>query len=635
MTHKERMLLALKGEFADCLAFAPRLDLWHFPNAKAGTLPERHKGRTADEIALSEGWPLHHVVVDYFSAKDPDALLHRAIGVHRMREHPFRVKFSDRINIEVKRNGPTTKVTYHTPLGTLKTMTELSDEMKMSGVAVPWIKEHIVKSPEDLALVECLFENMDVIHNEDEFVEFAEEIGDDGLVFTTFTNAASPMHHIQKYFLDNTEFFIFYREHYGKLSHLAQSMESFYEKGLSVIAGSSVEVVNWGANFDDTLTFPPYFKKEIVPWLQKAARVLAENGKYLSSHCDGENRGLLDLIKESNIHMAESVCPHPMTKVSINDYYRTWCDKLTIFGGIPSNLLLRDTCSDEDFESFLNEFFRAITPGNRFIVGVADSVPPESDFERLVYLGERIRKEGKLPLQAGSFNPMAGQKLMPHKQKKAEEVFAQDDPLTSLRQKVLDGNVEQTLEHIKELLAKGYKAQAILQGGMLSAMEIIGGRFKDGSVFIPEVLMSAKAMNTGVVLLEPELAKGGVQSSGKIILGTVKGDLHDIGKNIVQTMLRGVGYDVIDLGINVPEEKFIEEVGWHKPDILGLSALLTTTMPQMKNVILKLKEAGLREQVKVIVGGAPVSQQFANNIGADGYASDAGEAIELVRNFKK
>lgn len=160
-----------------------------------------------------------------------------------------------------------------------------------------------------------------------------------------------------------------------------------------------------------------------------------------------------------------------------------------------------------------------------------------------------------------------------------------------------------------------------------------GGRFRDGTVFIPEVLLSARAMNTALAVLEPYLAEEKKQAAGKVLIGTVRGDLHDIGKNIVATMLRGVGFEVVDLGINIPVEDFAAGIERHAPNILGMSALLTTTMPEMKKVIDLLVARGIRDRVKVMVGGAPVNEKFARDIGADGYAADAGSAVDLAKRL--
>jgi methylmalonyl-CoA mutase cobalamin-binding domain/chain len=198
---------------------------------------------------------------------------------------------------------------------------------------------------------------------------------------------------------------------------------------------------------------------------------------------------------------------------------------------------------------------------------------------------------------------------------------------------VLAGDVDNLIDTVDSMLDLKYDPREILSIGMLSAMEIIGERFKDGTAFIPDVLLSARALNEALKVLEPHLAGMQVEKSAKIMVGTVLGDLHDIGKNMVLTMLKGVGYETVDLGVNVKAENFVKQVSEHRPQILGLSALLTTTMPQMELVINALEEAGLRNLVRVIVGGAPVNTKFADDIGADGYARDGGEVITLVKSL--
>jgi 5-methyltetrahydrofolate--homocysteine methyltransferase len=293
---------------------------------------------------------------------------------------------------------------------------------------------------------------------------------------------------------------------------------------------------------------------------------------------------------------------------------------------------LEETASDEDFEAYLDYFFRAVAPGKRIIAGIADTTPPNAVFDRLVRIGERIQKEGRLPLEAGTIRPM----IKAHLQRAADRVSphrAAEKSYQTVYEDVLRGDHQAIQEHVKQLLDEGHDARAILNQGMLSAMEVIGERFKTGEVFIPEVLLSARAMNEALKVLEPYLASGEGESSGKILIGTVRGDLHDIGKNMVSTMLRGVGFEIRDLGINVPTEEFVRQVADYKPDILGLSALLTTTMPEMKRVIDALQAEGLRNDVKVMVGGAPVNERFAQEIGADGYAPDAGEAVALAKRL--
>lgn len=186
---------------------------------------------------------------------------------------------------------------------------------------------------------------------------------------------------------------------------------------------------------------------------------------------------------------------------------------------------------------------------------------------------------------------------------------------------------------IKELLDGGTPAYEIVDDWLIAAMNDIGKRFRENILFVPEVLISARAMNAAFEMLAPHLTSGEFAYKGKVLLGTVKDDLHDIGKNLVGLMFKSGGYEVIDLGIDVPAEKFIEGIVEHNPDILAMSALLTNTLPQMEVVINELKNNGLRDKVKVMVGGAPVSQEFAEEIGADGFAADASSAVEVAHKL--
>ena len=192
-----------------------------------------------------------------------------------------------------------------------------------------------------------------------------------------------------------------------------------------------------------------------------------------------------------------------------------------------------------------------------------------------------------------------------------------------------DGDVKELKQLTQSAIDAKIAPQVILNQGLISSMLQLGTKFKNGEVYIPEVLMAARAMNEAVKLLKPQFGAEGIRIKGKFMIGTVKGDLHDIGKNLVGMMLEGAGYQVVDLGIDVPAEVFVQRVREEKPQILGIAALLTTTLDQMEAIIGGLKAAGLRDGVKVMVGGAPVTAQFAKKIGADAYAEDAGSAVEL------
>jgi 5-methyltetrahydrofolate--homocysteine methyltransferase len=205
--------------------------------------------------------------------------------------------------------------------------------------------------------------------------------------------------------------------------------------------------------------------------------------------------------------------------------------------------------------------------------------------------------------------------------------------LNSLAQSVIDGNVEQVKDQVRSLISSGTNPVEIVNQGLIAGMNVVGARFKAGDMYVPEVLMCAKSMGAGLELVKPLIAEKDVQNKGKVVIGTVKADLHDIGKNLVSMMMQSAGLEVIDIGIDVAPEKFIEAVREHKPNVVGMSALLTTTMPAMQETIELLEEEGLRDKVKVIIGGAPVSQEFATSIGADGYAPDAATATDLCKDF--
>jgi 5-methyltetrahydrofolate--homocysteine methyltransferase len=205
--------------------------------------------------------------------------------------------------------------------------------------------------------------------------------------------------------------------------------------------------------------------------------------------------------------------------------------------------------------------------------------------------------------------------------------------LSLLSQAIDQGDREKTIQLTEEALGAGANPQDIIGQGLQAGMAIVGEKFSNGEYFLPDMLMAARAMKAALEVLKPALEKTGMPTIGKVVIGTVEGDMHDIGKNVVATFLSGNGFEVFDLGLNVPVRRFVQEVREKKPDIVGMSALLTTTMPVMGKVIEALKEAGLRSQVKVIVGGAPVTQEYANYIGADGYAHDGGKAVPVCREL--
>jgi 5-methyltetrahydrofolate--homocysteine methyltransferase len=203
----------------------------------------------------------------------------------------------------------------------------------------------------------------------------------------------------------------------------------------------------------------------------------------------------------------------------------------------------------------------------------------------------------------------------------------------ALQNAIMEGDVDATKEAVQAALDAGTAPGSILTDGMIPAMGEVGRLFEEGEYFVPEMLIAARAMQAGLGLLKPHLASSDVKATGTVVIGTVKGDLHDIGKNLVALMLEGAGFEVKDLGVDVAPEKFVEAVHAGGVDIVALSALLTTTMPSMKATIEAIQQAGLRDGVKIMVGGAPVTQDYADQIGADGYSPDASRAATLAKSL--
>lgn len=211
--------------------------------------------------------------------------------------------------------------------------------------------------------------------------------------------------------------------------------------------------------------------------------------------------------------------------------------------------------------------------------------------------------------------------------------LSDDELVEQMHDDLYDGLQEEITEAVNILLERGWAPYDILTKALVEGMRIVGVDFRDGILFVPEVLLSANAMKAGMTILRPLLAETGAPKVGKMVIGTVKGDIHDIGKNLVSMMMEGAGFEVIDIGINNPVENYLEALEEHQPDILGMSALLTTTMPYMKVVIDAMEEKGIRDNYIVLVGGAPLNEEFGEAVGADGYCRDAAVAVEMAKDL--
>ena len=399
MTYKERMLRAARGQWADRLPFVPRLDLWHNANRLRGTLPAGYGPEaTTAEIADGLGVGHHRIIPEFLKVRTPDDTIDRGLGIFRLGNLAYRAELHN-VDREVRvSDDGVTDVTYHTPIGSVACRITFTREMRESGASITWIDEHVIKRPEDYAVVGYIFRNVRVIPEYDNYRAFQQEVGDKGLAVAHGLGSASPVQHLMRDLVDSTRFYYEMADHPKEVAQLVEDMTPFYEQVVRVLAGSPAEAVMMGANYDDTITYPPLFEAHILPWLQRWADVLHGGGKLFFSHCDGENEGLLPLLAASGFDVAESVCAPPMVQCSLGAMRRAFGGKTTIFGGIPSVVLLEESTTEPEFEAHMDALFAEIAPGDRFILGVSDMVPPDAKWERLVRVAEMVEARGALPL---------------------------------------------------------------------------------------------------------------------------------------------------------------------------------------------------------------------------------------------
>ena len=632
MGFRTRALAALRGELPDRIPYAPRLDLWHTGRAASGTLPPGLEDASVEEICRAEGWGVYLLTSTFaYLASSDEGMALSALGLYAPPECGYRLTLDDDAGFSWRRDGDRLHVRLETASGEAGAVLRHTPDMLRNGITYPWVAQPFIKEFDDWRVVADLFRSLRLVPDPETYGRVRRRAGEDGMVVSAAGEPGSPMHHIQKHFFPGTDFYLLYNDRRAEMEEFAAAIAPFYERLLEFYARADVDGVTWGGNFDETITYPPFFAEQILPWLRRASDVLRPRGIPLLTHCDGENRGLMELIRTSGIDAAESVCPYPMTALTLREYYERWAGDLCIIGGIPADYLIPEQTSDADLDDYLRYVKAAVAPGRRFIAGITDAVPPTADFDRLRRVHEFFETDGRLPLATGAVPDIfvEGERALMQPAAPTAEGF------TSLAAAVLAGDEAGVDDGCRRLLSAGRPAQVILDDGLIHAMDVVGARFAAGEAFIPEMLLAARAMQVGVDALgEAFMNEGRVsRSADTIVLGTVKGDLHDIGKNLVAIMLRGVGFDVVDLGTDVPVEEFVRALREHRASLLGLSALLTTTMPQMELVIDALVSSGERDGVRVMVGGAPVTARFARDIGADGHGSSAGDAVAVARRL--
>lgn len=393
MTARERMLAAIRGLPSDQIPWAPRMDLWCIALRARGTLPREFQGLNLDGIADVLGVGCHAVRGDYTLERDPGEFTLRAYGLENHVDFPFRLELEG-LNVDFKYDGQNYQTRIETPAGELTTHLQLTPEMKQSGISIPFTKRFPIRSVDDLEAVGQVFEHLKVIPIPEAYTKFRNRIGERGLAVAYGPNGASPMHFILHDLMPMEQFFYCYADERPALNRLAEKIGFFLDAVLEALLACEAEVVHWGSNYDQDLTPPKFFTKEIAPWLKKVSDRVHQAGKYLQTHADGENRYLLPHYPACGFDIAESVCPHPMTSCTLAEIRKGLGPTTTVWGGIPSVALLESSMDEAAFEVYLDQVFAEIGSGEHLIFGVADNVPPDAKLDRLHRIRERIESFG-------------------------------------------------------------------------------------------------------------------------------------------------------------------------------------------------------------------------------------------------
>lgn len=393
LTRRDMMLRAIAGKGTPWMPWAPRLDLWYLANQRAGTLPPEFRNATLRELVDAMDWCYHAIVPNFKDSRGPLDEIDRALGLYNLWMMPHRT-ILENVRRHVDRSGDVTRVRYETPLGTICTAALHDESMRQAGITISHITEYAIKSPADFPALGYIFENARVEANYGGYEEYAQQIGDRGVAAAFVSLAGSPMHLIVRELMPFDQFYYALYDAPDELTAFAEKIGGYWQRVMDVACRCNAPIIFIGANYDASTTYPPFFAQHIKPWLQRyAAECHAQggDGKYLLTHVDGENTGLLDHYLDCQFDIADSICPSPMTKLTLRQVREKFAGKITIMGGLPSVSLLADSMSDREFDKFLDQFFTDLGDGTSHILGISDTTPPAAQWDRLVKVAKRAR----------------------------------------------------------------------------------------------------------------------------------------------------------------------------------------------------------------------------------------------------
>lgn len=392
MTHRQRMLATIRGEPTDQIPWAPRMDLWYIAHKARGTLPAQFAGMNMVQVAEVLDVACHAIGADFTLPSNGDNRL-RALGLDNHQDYPYRIELRG-LPIESSDDGEELRTLVKTPAGDLFLHLHRSPQMARDGISLPFVKSYAIRSADDFEKVAQVFDHLVVVPTPENYRAFRQRMGEQGLAVARGPLAASPIHLILHELVAMDQFFYLYHDEREAMHALAKRMEPFFDAALEALAACEAEVIFWGANYDQDLTWPPFFAEEIAPWLKKVSDRLHSVGKYVLTHTDGENKRLLPLYPACNFDVAESFCPTPMTKTTLAEMLAGLRPQTTVFGGVPSVALLDNAMSDAVFAAYLDDLFASIGAGDHLILGVSDNVPPDANLARLEVIKQRVAAFG-------------------------------------------------------------------------------------------------------------------------------------------------------------------------------------------------------------------------------------------------
>ena len=389
MTHRERVLAAIRGEVPDRLPWVPRLEFWHRARRRQGTLPPALHSLTLTQIAEHLGVGCYASIPDFTDVADPDAMIDRALGIIHHPVLPYRVTLENVDRRVIARDEEIT-VEYHTPAGSIRTRMIFTQEMLDSGVSVPWTVEHAIREPQDFEVVGHIMSNLRVVPHFDGYLARRREVGERGLVVALIQGTACPIHYIMRELMPLEQFFYALHDYPEKVHRLAEQIAPFFQQTQAIGADSPAEVLMLGGNYDDSITYPGFFEKHFLPALRDYAEVLHQRGKFLMTHTDGENQRLFPLYRRAEFDVADSVCPYPMTRCTLDEIRANFGERVTIWGGIPSTLLCASSTPEDEFRRSIDATVERYTQQSHFILGVSDMVTADCEWDRLQYITEKV-----------------------------------------------------------------------------------------------------------------------------------------------------------------------------------------------------------------------------------------------------